>query len=548
MAKRAKNILFIMFDQLRFEYLSCAGHPSLETPNIDGLAARGVRFSNAYVQSPVCGASRMCFYTGRYVHSHGAAWNGFPLKVGEMTLGDHLRPLGMDCWLVGKTHMRADAAGMARLGLSPDSVIGARVAECGFDVFERDDGMRPEGPDGFYDPEGALAYNEYLQSKCYQSDNPWHDFANSGVDDTEIASGWFMKNADKPANIQEEDSETPYLTRRGMAFMEQAGDKPWLCHLSYIKPHWPYIVPAPYHAMYGHNQIVPAVRDDKEKDNPHPVYEQFMANAIGQAFSRDEVRNKVVPAYMGLVKQCDDQMGMLFRWLEETGRMDDTMIVLTSDHGDYLGDHWLGEKDLFHAPSVKVPLIIYDPSSDADATRGTVCDSLVESIDLAATFVEVAGGDVPDHIVEGRSLLPFLYRQSPRDWREFVISEYNYSLMPMCAKLGLEPKQAVLYMIADDRWKLIHAEGFDCPMLFDLENDPNEFEDLGSGPVHEDVRQAMYEKLFRWSRRHAQRTTRSDAEIKSMRGGSQRKGVLLGLYDGSEVPEELTVKYRGQLK
>ena len=355
----------------------------------------------------------MCFYTGRYVHSHGAAWNGFPLKVGEMTLGDHLRPLGMDCFLVGKTHMRADEAGMARLGLSPDSIIGARVAECGFDVFERDDGMRPEGPDGFYDRRGAEAYNDYLRAKGYKSENPWHDFANAGLVDGEMASGWFMKNADQPANIKEEDSETPYMTRRGIAFMEQSGDSPWLCHLSYIKPHWPYIVPAPYHAMYGHNEVLPAIRDVKEKENPHPVYEQFMANAIGQAFSRDEVRNKVVPAYMGLIKQCDDQMGVLFRWMEATGRMDDTMIVLTSDHGDYLGDHWLGEKDLFHAPSVKMPLIIYDPSSEADATRGTVCDELVESIDLAATFIEVAGGDVPDHIVEGRSLLPFIHGQTP---------------------------------------------------------------------------------------------------------------------------------------
>ncbi len=546
MTRRAKNILFIMFDQLRFDYLSCAGHPSLETPNIDGLAARGVRFTNAYVQSPVCGASRMSFYTGRYVHSHGAAWNGFPLKVGEMTLGDHLRPLGMDCWLVGKTHMRADAEGMARLGLSPDSVIGARVAECGFDVFERDDGMRPEGPDGFYDQRGAETYNDYLRAKGYVSENPWHDFANSGLDDDgDIASGWFMKNADKPANIAEEDSETPYMTRRGIAFIEQAGDKPWLCHLSYIKPHWPYIVPAPYHAMYGHNQMMPAVRHENEKKDPHPVYAAFMENAIGQAFSRDDVRNKIVPAYMGLVKQCDDQMGVLFRWIEETGRMEDTMIVLTSDHGDYLGDHWLGEKDLFHAPSVKIPLIIYDPSEEADATRGTVCDALVESIDLAATFINVAGGERRDHIVEGRSLLPFLYGRSHGDWRTYVVSEYNYSVTPMAAKLGVEPKDAVLFMVADDRWKLIHAEGF-RPMLFDLENDPNEFDDLGDDPAYEQVRSMMYDRLFQWSRRHAQRTTRSEADILAMRGRSRRRGVLLGVYDGSEVSPELTEKYRGR--
>ena len=83
----ARNILFIMCDQLRWDYLSCYGHPHLHTPNIDALAARGVRFTRAYVQSPVCGASRMSFYTGRYVSSHGASWNGFPLKVGEMTIG-----------------------------------------------------------------------------------------------------------------------------------------------------------------------------------------------------------------------------------------------------------------------------------------------------------------------------------------------------------------------------------------------------------------------------------------------------------------------------
>ena len=138
MTRRRRNILFVMFDQLRFDYPGCAGHPYLETPHIDRLAARGVRFTRCYAQSTICGSSRMSFYTGRYVHSHGAAWNGFPLRVGELTLGDHLRDAGMSAWLVGKTHMRADERGMARLGLTRDSVIGARVAECGFDVFVRD--------------------------------------------------------------------------------------------------------------------------------------------------------------------------------------------------------------------------------------------------------------------------------------------------------------------------------------------------------------------------------------------------------------------------
>ena len=189
------NILFVMYDQLRFDYLSCAGHPHLHTPNFDRVAAKGVRFSNAYVQSPICGASRMSFYTGRYVSSHGAQWNGYPLRVGEMTLGDHLRAQGMDCWLLGKTHMKADAKGMERLGLSPDTLIGARQADCGFDAWARDDGLWGQGPDGFYDSKRS-PYNEYLKSKGYDGENPWADYANAGVSDDQIAVGKQLHRAD----------------------------------------------------------------------------------------------------------------------------------------------------------------------------------------------------------------------------------------------------------------------------------------------------------------------------------------------------------------
>ena len=201
------------------------------------------------------------------------------------------------------------------------------------------------------------------------------------------------------------------------------------------------------------------------------------------------------------------------------------MIVVTSDHGDYLGDHWLGEKDLFHEPSVKIPLIIYDPRRPADATRGTTCDALVESIDLAATFVEAGGGKVPGHIIEGRSLMPWLNGETPDDWRDFVISEYDYSVTPMRTALGVSADDARLFMVYDGRYKLIHAEGGFRPMLFDTLTDPDEFHDLGGQPGHE-----------------------ADNDIEAMRGASARKGILPFLVDGSEVPEELTVKYRGPVR
>lgn len=544
----AKNILFIMFDQLRWDYLSCAGHPYLHTPHIDALAAEAVRFSRAYVQSTICGASRMSFYTGRYVQSHGATWNGMPLKVGEHTLGDHLRDQGMACWLVGKTHMRADDEGMRRLGIAPDSLIGARVEQCGFDVWERDDGLRPEGPGGFYDDHGAEKYNEYLRHKGYNSANPWHDFANAGREDAHpdvMASGWFLKNAAKPAAVAEEDSETPYLTTRAMEFIAQAGEQPWCVHLSYIKPHWPYIAPAPYNTMYGAEHVIPVARDEREMTEAHPVFKAFMQERVGRAFSRDEVRETVIPVYMGLIKQCDDQMGRLFNWLKATNRWDDTLIVLTSDHGDYLGDHWLGEKNLFHDPSVKIPLIIRDPSAQADATRGTVCDELVEAIDLAPTFLEIAGGAPKPHILEGRSLVPFLHGKTPADWREFVVSEYDYSAHQNAAGLALTPGDRRLFMVADKHWKFMHAEGM-RPQLFDLEADPFEYHDLGADPAYEEVIALMYRRLGRWARRLSQRTAISEEQITQERLHAGLLGVTIGVYDEHDLPEELTRFYRGR--
>lgn len=540
------NILFIMYDQLRFDYLSCAGHPYLDTPNFDRVAAQGVRFTNAFVQSPICGASRMSFYTGRYVSSHGAQWNGFPLRVGEVTLGDHLRELGMSCWLLGKTHMKADAKGMARLGLSPDSEIGARQAECGFDAWARDDGLWGSGPDGDYDQKRS-PYNEYLKTQGYDGANPWADYANAGVDGDQIASGWMFENADKPANIREEDSETPWLTREAIRFTDSVTG-PWCAHVSFIKPHWPYIVPAPYHEMYRDVPIPAPLRDARELENPHPVLEAYQATKVAEAFQQDEVREKVIPAYMGLIKQCDDQLGLLLDHLEATGQMQDTMIVLTSDHGDYLGDHWLGEKDFFHEASVKIPMIIYDPRAEAESTRGTTCDALVESIDLAATFVEAAGGTVPGHIIEGRSLMPWLHGQTVADWREVVISEYDYSATPRAEVLGVAPKDARMFMVFDGRWKLIHFEGGFRPMLFDLESDPNEFTDLGDSAAHAAEIDRLYDHLGAWSRRMSQRVTVSDDHVLRARTASRRRGILPFLKDGSEVPEELTEKYRGPVR
>ncbi len=525
------NVLWIMADQLRFDYLSCYGHPHLHTPHIDALARRGVQFTNTYVQSPVCGPSRMSAYTGRYVRSHGSTWNGMPLRVGEPTLGDHLREAGARAVLVGKTHMIADREGMAWLGIDPTSEIGVRRSECGFDAFERDDGLHPDSA-----RQNWSAYDDYLVDLGYKSDNPWEDFANSGVDENgDLLSAWLLKNSRMPANVPEEHSETAYMTNRAIAFMDKAmqGERPWLCHLSYIKPHWPYIVPAPYHDMYGAEHIIDPIRSDAEKNTDHPLLRAYQNARVCRSFSRDHVRTHVIPAYMGLIKQLDDNLGRLFAWMDEKGLSENTIIAFTSDHGDYMGDHWMGDKDFYHEVAVKVPLIIADPRPAADTTRGTTSSELTEMIDLVPTFMDAIGCAAKPHIIEGRNLTPLLHGTDGFS-RKYAISEHDYSSFEMAKALNVPQEDARTVMIFDGRWKYIRCEGFD-PILFDLQTDPSELCDIGRSQEadHIDIRTRMEKALLSWSMQHHTRIT-ATADVLKRQGNAAATGILIGFWDEAE--------------
>jgi arylsulfatase A-like enzyme len=285
--------------------------------------------------------------------------------------------------------------------------------------------------------------------------------------------------------------------------------------------------------MYSHNDMVPVNRHPNELENGHPVYKYFMSRPDSQTFSRDETRNNVIPAYMGLIKQIDDHMGRLFKFLEKSGKMDDTMIVFTSDHGDYLGDHYMAEKELFHEESVRIPMIVYDPDEASDTTRGTVDDRFMEAIDLVPTFIEAVGGEVPEHILEGRSLRPLLNGKNPKDWRTYVISESEYAARFANWEFDIKPSEARGTMVRTDDWKYIHHEAF-RPELFDLKNDPNELVDLGEDPAYENIRMQMRDHMFESLRRRKFRKTRPDKFMETKaRGGldlEMKKPVNIGVW------------------
>ena len=171
-------------------------------------------------------------------------------------------------------------------------------------------------------------------------------------------------HADKAARVPDEHSETPYMTRRAMDFIAEAeamaGRGACICRTS--SRTGPTSRPSRMRACIRPADMQPVIRSERERQNPHPVFGAYMDMRYSRNMARDEAREKVIPAYMGLIKQIDDQMGVLMRFLEQRGLLETTMIVFTSDHGDYLGDHWMGEKDLFHDQSAKIPLIVIDPS------------------------------------------------------------------------------------------------------------------------------------------------------------------------------------------
>ncbi|MEE4350197.1 MAG: sulfatase-like hydrolase/transferase [Pacificimonas sp.] len=534
MSKRP-NILFIMADQLRADYLGCYGHETIRTPNLDRLARSGVRFSRAYCQSTVCGPSRMSFYTGRYVGSHGATWNDTPLAVGEMTLGDHLAATGYRTVLVGKTHMRADEAGMARLGIQQGSTTGQRIAECGFEPELREEGIY--NIVGDQSRHANAPYNQWLKEHGYEGDNPWHTAANSVTIDGKRTSGWYLDASPHPANVAAEHSETAYLTEEAIACIDRLGSAdPWCIHLSYIKPHWPYIAPAPYHAMYDADAIQKPQRHERERTSPHPVYAAFQNLRVSQAFSDDAVREAVIPAYMGLVSELDDHIGKLLAALEVRNLLDDTIIVFTSDHGDYLGDHWLGEKDFPHEPSIRIPLIIRGPG----LAEGHVSDALVEAIDCVPTFVDFAGGDAEHPRLEGRSLTPMLLGYDVEEWRETAFSEYDYSVLRVRDEVGQPIDRANFVTAVTERYKLIHFPGM-SPMLFDLHDDPEELRDLGDDPDHAHVRELLTGQILDWSLR-PRRVTESSAAIERRTDTQIERGILLGLRDEADHADALAAE------
>jgi arylsulfatase A-like enzyme len=232
---------------------------------------------------------------------------------------------------------------------------------------------------------------------------------------------------------------------------------------------------------------------------------------------------------MGLVAQVDAHLGRLLAALEAQGRIDDTLIVFTSDHGEFMGDRGLGEKELFYDEVVRVPLIVCDPDPRAAATRGTVQARFVESIDVLPTLLDALGVPGAAHRIEGASLLPLVRGEAVAAWRDAAYSELDYGFRRARRVLGRAPGECRAFMLRAAQWKYVHWEGM-RPQLFDVAADPQELVDLGADPRLATERARLASRLFDWLATRKRRTTASDAAVERHTDTHRDHGIHIGIW------------------
>lgn len=504
MSARPKNILFIMTDQFRADCLGCAGHPVLKTPNLDSLAGNGVRFTRCYSPSAVCVPARASLSTGRYVQSHRTWWNETPWPSDEKLMGDYLREAGVQSYQCGKSHYRPDDfTGVADPPMSERFVGLFSMPFPDMKTVEFNDGWCYN-----YD------YRDYLRQAGYGPE--FIDYPHQMLRPDGTLEPWTWRSTHLPCALKTHDTDTAFTARRAIEFLDEEHDSPWMLFLSWYRPHQPYSPSGRYYRMYQPEDVPSPVRSEAEWDNPHIIWRKQAE--MWAELTRDEQHWRWVRSgYYGLIAELDDWTGAVMRKLEERGLQDDTLIIFTSDHGDYLGDHWLYEKESFYDQANRVPLIVVDPSPEADATRGTTCGAWTQLVDLLPTMLDWHGSEIGRDI-EGWSILPFVRGRRPDSWRTevFAVWDYHNYFDPwpedkrVCGR-GVN--------VRDERYNFWHFPGLD-DVLFDLEKDPEEFTNVAQRKDYS----AVVAEHRSWALRHLLRYTdsrRTDwrtAEAKRMKG------------------------------
>ena len=452
------NILWICTDQQRLDTIGALGHPHVRTPHLDRLCASGTVFRNAYCQSTVCTPSRSSFLTGWYPGTIGAGRNNNDRWPERAELLPRLLRdrVGYDCGLVGKLHL----AGAYQRETRDSRRHGVRVFEP--EVRPADDGYRvfrwSHSP--FDDWGRRHAYANWVRGK--------------GFDLGELRLG--------AEPIPAECHQTTFCADTAIEFVTGRLASPWLVSMNPFDPHPPFDPPADHLARFDPDAMPNPVFRDSDLDAQAGLADiDFQSSAKPPDPAADGPR---MAAYHAMIELMDENVGRVLKVLEKIGQRDRTLVVFMSDHGDMLGDHGLwGKGCRFYEGLVRVPLVMSWPGR---IREGVVSDALVELTDLVPTLMDAAGLDAPAEL-PGHSLLPLLTGRVPaHSHREFVRSDYHGAL-----DLGRGSRRSHGTMIRTASWKLVRYRGTGLGELFDLGQDPMEFDNRWDDPSCADRRRQM---------------------------------------------------------
>lgn len=482
------NIVCIFADDHAFQAISAYKHPISKlapTPNIDRLASNGMLFTHAFVENSICTPSRATLLTGLYSHQHGQTLLGNRMDSGKTWFVELLQKAGYKTSVIGKWHLNVDPKGFDYYHLlfdqgeyynpkfkSPDT-NGKYITENGYaTTLITDHAIDWMEENSKEDQPFCILVNHKAPHRNWMPDlHNLNLFNEVTFPEPETLFDDYATRGD-----QMKTQELTVANHLGYAFdlkVEELKDEPTL---QYIKDSWPMAM----------NTLTPEQR--KIWDEAYAAQnKEFLANRpVGKELISWKYQ-RYIKDYCRTIRSIDDEVGRLIDYLEKKGELENTIIVYTSDQGFLLGEHGLYDKRFMYEESFRTPLIIFYPPK---IKAGTICNELVQNIDYAPTFLDVAGVAVPDEM-EGKSLVSLFENGKSKDWRNSLYYQfYDYPAVGMVRKH---------YGIRTKRYKLIHwygkgygkDTGIDSWELFDLKKDPTEINNVFDSKKYSKVKQEL---------------------------------------------------------
>ena len=476
------NILFVVFDQMRADCLFGALGETVALPNLRAFMADSVAFANHVSVTSPCGPARASLLTGQYAMNHRSVRNGTPLPIDKPNLATELRRGGVMPLLYGYTDTAADP----RHHAADDPILTSyeQVMNGFVEALE----LRFDDSRAWRGHLAAMGYNVPAGNDLYVpvGDRP-----------------------DAPALYQAKHSDTAFLTDRLVEDLPTRGDG-WCAHVTFIRPHPPFVAPEPFNSLVDPAKMpAPAGGEGESFAASHPFNEHAMAHrqprdmvcGFPELTPSPETTSMLRALYMGLVAELDYHFGRIVEHLKSSGQYEDTLIVVTSDHGELLGDHGCWGKMNYLDAAFRVPLMIRVPGG-----RPARVDQPTESVDVMPTILDWLGQDCPD-TVDGHSLLSLTRGEAPHGWRDYSVSELDFGdpVSPTAAQqqLGLSSQDCGVAILRTAKHSLVHFNGGLPSILFDHEG-AGEARNIVADSGADAIRLAMLERLLTHRMRHVE--------------------------------------------